>query len=386
MNNNIHVLIIPSWYPQDINDIGGSFFREQAIALSSAGHNVGVIYLKNYSLKQLFSYTPNIKIEVDSGVATYRDSFINYTPKFKSLILKNWLRKGVKLFDKYVKDNGKPDVIHAHSLFNGGLLALKLSQKYQIPYVITEHSTAFVRNLISPYQLSKAKLAVEGASCCIAVSNEFKSLLNERFSTDKWTYIPNIVSEQFLTVDINSTKKERSTFRFVNVCLLNSKKKVDVLIKAFAILNSKVDNIELEIGGEGPELESLIELATSLGVNHLIKFHGKLSRTRVIETISEADSFVLTSEFETFGVVLIEALALGKPIIATKCGGPESIVTPEVGFLVDKNSPEAVADAMLSLYKNKQSYSSKKMRDYCKKTFSEQAVIKQLSNVYNDVC
>ncbi len=52
------------------------------------------------------------------------------------------------------------------------------------------------------------------------------------------------------------------------------------------------------------------------------------------------------SEYETFGVVLVEALALGKPVIATKCGGPESIVTPEVGYLISKNSEKEMTDVL----------------------------------------
>lgn len=379
---NIHVLIIPSWYPKTPNDIGGSFFREQAIALKSAGFNVGVIFPQLRSLKNAFKSFNGLQKEVDNDVVTYRDGYVNFYPRCKDLIQQRWLKCGENLFKLYVKENGRPDIIHAHSLFNGGLLAYLLSKKYNIPFVITEHSTAFSRRLLSYKQLDDARIAVQSASACIAVSNEFKTLLNEQLKTDKWGYIPNIVSNSFLKSKLVDKKNNNKTYRFINICLLEPKKKVDLLIRAFHILSEQIDDIELEIGGDGPEFKYLINLVKELNLLDKIQFHGKLTRLEVLEKVSEADAFVLSSEFETFGVVLVEALALGKPVIATKCGGPESIVTKDVGYLVEKNSLEALADAMLLLYKKRDNYSAQDIRSYCYSEFGEKSVIKRLSSLY----
>ena len=380
-----HILIIPSWYPKTPTDIGGSFFREQAIALKSAGFNVGVIFPQIRSLKNAFKGFNGLQKEVDNDVVTYRNGYVNFYPRCKELIQQKWLKCGEKLFKLYIKENGKPDIIHAHSLFNGGLLAYFLSEKYNIPFVITEHSTAFSRKLLSYKQLDDARIAVQSASACIAVSNEFKTLLNEQLKTDKWDYIPNIVSNSFLKSKFVDKKNNNKTYRFINICLLEPKKKVDLLIRAFHILSEQIDDIELEIGGDGPEFNYLINLAKELNLLNKIKFHGKLTRLDVLEKVSEADAFVLSSEFETFGVVLVEALALGKPVIATKCGGPESIVISDVGYLVEKNSSEALAEAMLKMHANRDAFKPNSIRSYCRQEFSEESVISRLTYTYNQV-
>lgn len=377
-----HILIIPSWYPLYPTDIGGSFFREQAIALKKRGMNVGVIFPKAESIKKIFTGFKGTKKEIDEGVTTYRSSYISL-PRRKYFNQKRHFKKGVDLFDLYVKENGKPDILHAHSLFEGGLLAKILSEKYNIPFIITEHSTAFSRGLISQKQISDAKLAVSSAACCIAVSNEFKELLNEQLETNKWCYIPNIVSDKFLNIPFKNSNKSMDTFRFINICLLAPKKRVDLLIKAFFLVHKSIKNVELEIGGDGPERDNLIELVNNLGLEHKVKFLGSLTRDSVLQNISKANAFVLSSELETFGVVLVEALALGKPVIATKCGGPESIVTPNVGFLVDKNSAERLAESMILLYKNQDNYNQNEIREYCRSEFSELSVVNRLVRIYD---
>ena len=380
-----HILVIPSWYPCYPGDIGGSFFREQAIALKMACFKVGVIFPQMRSLKNILETTNGVKKEVDDGVNTYRDSFLNFTPRCNSIMQKNWLKRGEKLFELYIKDNDKPDLIHAHSLFNGGLLAHRLNKKYNIPFVIAEHSSAFLRGLVSDNQVIHARSAVNDAAYCIAVSNELGGVLNGKFKTKKWIYIPNIVSKAFLDADFKKISNNESGFRFINICFLEKNKRVDILIRAFDILCRKFSNIELEIGGVGPELRNLKKLTRRLGLEDKIRFHGRLTRSEVLERVSDADAFVLSSDYETFGIVVIEALALGKPVIATKCGGPESIVTGDVGFLVDKNSPGDLASAMALLHKNGENYNPRRIRDYCVREFSEGSVIRRLAVVYNNI-
>lgn len=164
-----------------------------------------------------------------------------------------------------------------------------------------------------------------------------------------------------------------------------SKKKVDLLINAFAKVFKGQKDIRLKIGGDGSEKNNLIEQAEQLGVSKQIDFLGRLTRDQVKHEVLSADAFVLSSEYETFGVVLIEALALGKPIIATKCGGPESIISPEVGYLVEKNSIDDLARAMSDLFENYGQFESEEIREYCIQQFSEDAVIKKLETIYMDV-
>lgn len=387
MRKSLHILIIPSWYPAKADDIDGSFFREQALALSKKGHKVGVIASSMYSLRdwKSIAFKPHsVQFENDKGVLTYRQQRVNYTPRLKDITRARRVRIGTRLVDKYVIDNGVPDIVHVHSLINAGFIAYKVKQKYGIPYVVTEHSSAFARELVDKKTIKQLMPVIESSTRNIAVSNEFKNLLENTFKNNKWKYIPNIVSDEFLEYKFQADNNFEA-FTFSNICLMSPNKRVDLVILAFAKAFKGNPNIKLKLGGDGPIKSSLEELAKCEGISEQVTFLGGLERERVKEEIAKSDAFVLSSEYETFGVVIIEALALGKPVIATRCGGPESIIVPEVGYLVDKNSVECLARGMIELYENRDKYSVKDIREYCRTNFSEEAVINKLTDIYQNI-
>lgn len=379
-----HILIIPSWYPEKAGDVGGSFFREQAIALQKRGYKVGVIAPMLRSARDvngLFTKPYGARYQNDEGVDTCRYHAINI-PKLPRLARERWVAIGLKLYNQYVKCHGTPDLIHVHSMLHGGFLAYSIKKKFNTPYVITEHSSAFSRNLVSKEILQELKPIIESSSCNIAVSNRFAKLLDDKTGVEKWIYVPNIASDDFLTHEVDPLE---GGFKFINICLLNKNKKIDVLIRSFANSFKGNKSVTLIIGGDGPERTYLEQLAKELGVDEQVSFLGMLTRDRVKHEVAKSNAFVLSSEYETFGVVVVEALALGKPVIATKCGGPESIVTDEVGYLVDVNNVKEMSTAMVRLYRNKNNFDSEEIRQYCKDNFSEDAVINKLNTIYSSV-
>ncbi|EJG2187661.1 glycosyltransferase [Citrobacter freundii] len=382
----LHVLIIPSWYPLSPSDIGGSFFREQALALKKRGVKVGVISPCVRSLRsaKVFQQPFGLHTDIDEGIPTFRYHAINVIPRMEKLFEKMWVMLGMKLFLEYKKVYGLPDIMHVHSLDRAGFLAYAISKKYNIPYIVTEHSTAFARSLISQSKKKRLLSVVSSASKQLAVSQPFSELLNSTFPNSNWIYLPNIVSDKFLLAS-EAKDKIDSIFTFINICMLTEKKRVENLIKAFSLLSEKYNNIQLKIGGDGVCRNDLEELAIELNIDNKIKFLGALTRDEVFIQINQADAFVLSSEYETFGVVLIEALALGKPVVATRCGGPESIVTDEVGVLVEKNSVPALCNGMEMIYTNRENLDANKIRTYCQKNFSEDAVTDKLLHIYQNI-
>ncbi len=387
----MHILVIPSWYPSNPEDITASFIREQAQALVRyGGHKVGVIFpLSNPRPWSCgLSRFSDVEILREEGVSTYRSQALNWFRRIPYLSSETWIREGMRLYARYMKECGKPEVIHAHVMFYGGLLARRIAEKYRIPFVITEHNSGYVRGFVKPWQLALGKRAVRSASRCIAVGEQFAGLLDQVYNlpSGNWQYIPNLISMPFFEAPlIVRHKSKRSSFLFSTICNLNANKGVDLLIRAFALSFRGQRDIRLSIGGEGPERETLDRLVKSVGLSEQVRFLGKLDRDQVVDAVSQSDAFVLSSHYETFGVALAEALALGKPVVATRCGGPESIVLPNAGLLVEKNNEKALADAMRVLFKQASDFDARTIRESCLSRFSAPIVIKRLTAIYKEI-
>ena len=149
------------------------------------------------------------------------------------------------------------------------------------------------------------------------------------------------------------------------------------------VYNNK--NVKLVIGGDGSQKEWLKGIAKENGVEPQVLFTGALSREEVASWMNKCDVFVLPSRYETFGVVYIEALASGKPVIATFNGGAEDIINEEVGVLVEIDNVNKLAQAMEKVRENYNKYNPESLRNYCTEKFSANVIIKKIINVYKKV-
>ena len=276
-------------------------------------------------------------------------------------------------------------MIHAHCTSYGGCLAYYISKRYGIPYLITEHASTMVLVKHSRSQLKFMRDVIQGSSFNLAVSKGFSDLLNSKFDpNNRFEYLPNVLPRSFeLRADIEMP--ESTSFKFLHVSLLTKNKGVDVLIRAFAKEFLGQPLVILEIGGDGAEREALERLARSLGVGSQIRFIGMLDRQKVLKRMLGCNAYVLSSHFETFGVVLIEALSLGKPVIATRCCGPESIVNSHNGLLVDEGSVSEMGEALKSIFENYSYYDPDAIRADCINEFGTRIFLKKIVGLYEHV-
>jgi glycosyltransferase involved in cell wall biosynthesis len=385
----MHVLIIPSWYPRDPSDVNGSFFREQAIALNKNGCKVGVIHPELRSLRawrSVLSGGRGIACELDQGVPTYRSRGMNWFPRTFSLAARLYIWHGLRLYERYVSQNGRPDVVHVHSLLFGGSIAAEIKRRYEVPFVVTEHSSAFARGMISRRGLAAARASCAHATRKFAVSGELAKLLDAVLGTapPRWEYLPNAVSEGFTTYPMPE-KEAKAEFRFINVGLMNENKGQASLLYAFAETLDSHPDARLTVVGDGPERNRLEELVRTLGLHGKVTFTGLLSRDMVRLEMAAADALVLSSRYETFGLVIIEALGLGKPVVSTRCGGPDSIVEGLDGILVPKDDVRSLAAAMSKMCSERNLYDASAIRASCIARFSEEAITSKLKNCYGSI-
>lgn len=383
MNHPImHVLILPSWYPMHYAPTRGIFFKEQVQALNEQGVRTGVIY-PNFRGLRTFEFSSEVvrdhfqtTVRVEDGIPVYR--FHGWNPKIGRLRLWAFRYQSRRLMQKYVEQFGVPDLIHAHSALWGGVAARDLAKEYSLPYVITEHSSAFLRGKIEEWQKPHIGKSFEDADAVWAVSSAFKRELQPFAGNAEIDVMPNMVDVTFFQLPPSPRTVE--PFTFLSVGSLSHNKGIDLLLKAFARLNDFEPNVELEIGGAGSAEENLRNLAHDLGIGEKVRFLGGLSREEVLDAMWRANALVSSSYVETFGVVLIEAMATGLPVVATESGGPGDIVRSGVGRLVPKGNVRALSEAMGQT--KEAQVNENKIRKYVIDTYSAEMVTRRLKTNY----
>ena len=378
------VLIVPSWYTSKADAQLGAFFREQALALKRQGLNVIVADATLQGKEKMFS-AKNFRLLRfdDEGLDTY--SFT--TPAFG---LMRVATVGEKLYylnlkricRKIKRDGIKIDVIHAHSFYPAGYSALKIAKKFKTPLIITEHTSSIFASNLDKSRLFYLKKSVNQADAFICVGNALKKAVINHTNTSKQLYVlPNMVDKRF-----GYTLKERANhFCFVSIGNLVKSKRFDLTIEAFAAAFKDGANVSLKVIGDGPLREMLIQQVHDLGVDAQVSFLGRISRTQVIRELESANVLVLPSDFETFGVVYIEAMACGVPVIATRNGGADDIVMKEDGFLVDKGNLKQLKDAMRDMYYEYNRFDRKKISERCIARFGEEAVSQKIVELYDKI-
>jgi glycosyltransferase involved in cell wall biosynthesis len=389
----MRILVLPSFYPTEMDYPRGSFFEEQTILLRKNGVDAVVLHQESRSivgitLKKLLKFHFQSTYFERNGVPVYRKCFWNLIPTKFLLGNKIWIWSCFNHLKDYIKKYGKPDLIHAHCIFNGGIVAQIAKEKFDIPFIITEHTTMYGKKVLSNYEKSTAFKVFDSAKSVIVVSNPFKKLLSESigFNINRINVIPNFIDTDFFNSEISGEIQLQKDWKYIFACSYHIQdKRIDRLIEAFYLIKNDFQDIHLVIGGEGEKTNYLKDLVIKLGLEKSIHFVGFLLKDKVRDYMAKSIVFCLPSDVETFGVVLIEALSLGIPIISTKCGGPEDIINGEVGILAEK-STDSIKNALLFILNNRKNYDKEKLRRYVLNNFSGNVVTKKYIDLYTNCC
>lgn len=387
----MNILIIPAFFQTKKNPTLGSFFWDQALALKRAGHTVTIFYSDTYSVKCMKDY---MRYEEES--VSEKEEIIIYRRRF-FCPLKHGMEgyrevfvKGIlQLHEKYCAKIGRLDVIHAHCCVWAGYAAMRLSEKVGVPYVITEHATLFA---LHKAQISGAddryiRQVFEKAAKVICVSRAFAKLISEYRKSNDIEVIGNVVDfEQFKPCACESHQE----MRFLTVCYMNTndqlkKKGIDILLKAWKDFSTKYNTAKLFIGGGGQAAQKAIEWCREYNIMDSVEFLGSLNRSQVAFYMQQCDCFVLPSRYETFGVVYVEAMACGKPVIAVANGGPDDFVKDFNGMLIAPNDVAGLQHALEQMYGKYKKYNSDMIRTFVQNQFSEQAISQQLEQAYQQI-
>jgi glycosyltransferase involved in cell wall biosynthesis len=396
-----HLFIIPGWYPhRPCFPFEGLYIREQAEAIGELHPDVDVTLSLwdqgrgEVSLGHLLRSPGCVlrPLELEPEETTLAPNLIeqrkparSWNPRFFAGNRDAILDANRINLDSASARWGRPDVLHAHVSYPAGWVAMQLSRERSIPYVITEHMGPFP---LPYYKTDDGSLnpllrqPLANADATIAVSPALADQI-ESYGLPRPRFIPNLVNENRYRAE---PFRADQPFTFLTLCGMEQAKGIHDLLEAISKLRQRIPpdqwkNVRFRLIGDGPQRTEFQKHAHQLELDPSITW-GLVSREQAPAEFQSCDCYVLPSHRESFGIVLVEALASGRPLIATRCGGPETIVNESNGILVDPKDPEALSRALESMWDRARQYDPRQLREQFLVRYSRPVVVASLVSIY----
>jgi len=378
-----NLLVITPAYPnKDGTYIGESFVKNQVDELKKHFNKIIVIAPVPFSFKRLNKEKLCINYNYDNVIIYYPRSYYIPILWFRKILIDNRLKKVEHLIKK---ENINFDLIHAHFTWPSGYIACKLKEKYNTPVIITAHenSERFHKEINFDYPL--LNYSWKNADALIRV-NKIDVPVLKKFNCNVLS-IANGFNPNFKPLNNSECRAQLDIPMHTKVIFslgyLIKRKGFNFLIDAIKIITEKRTDVLCYIGGTGSLKTKLQKQIYDLGLQENIKLIGFVPDELLPIWMNACEVFVLPSLSESFGIVQIEALACGKPVVATYNGGSEEIITSEdYGLLCEPEDPEELATNILMALDKE--WDVKKIEAYSAQ-FTWDTITKEILNVYSKI-
>lgn len=291
--------------------------------------------------------------------------------QFNYLLLSVWIAcKVAKSF--------RPDIIHGNIAYPGGIWSYCVSKLISKPFVISDHTSRFTDNFRSLFHRTLTLFALRRAKKVIAVSTwaaqEIENILHRSVEI-----VPNLIHVNEYSV---STVRDP----VIQIGFLGGlsseihRKGLDLLLKAIAPVRK---DFVLHIGGAGRYLEYYKELARTEGIFERCRFHGFVQS--VPDFMSKLHFFVSSSRIEAFGMVIVEAMASGLPVVTTSSGGPADFMDDECGVLVASDDTGQLRNAVERMMDEYKTFDRNTIRMKALTRFSPEAFLERIEKLYREL-
>jgi len=280
------------------------------------------------------------------------------------------------------------NLIHAHFTWPSGAVAVNLKVFYGSPVIITEHTSESISQAISSHDPSWIGTWKKADAIIRVKKSDISLIENTGIPKSKITHIPNGYSSKFIPMEMSKCRDllglPQDLKILVNVGNLYSiVKGHKYLIEAMRIIAEKRTDIRGIIIGSGNLEPSIRALVEELELNEYVHLVGSKPHSEIPLWMNACDIFVLPSLRESFGVVQIEALACGKPVVATRNGGSEEIITSDqYGLLAEPADPEDLSEKILLALDHE--WDREKILAYAEQ-FTWKKIAKEIMDVYRSV-
>lgn len=383
----MNIWVVGRNYPSKENNQQGSFELEQAQMLEKRGNHVVYIACRLHAPwrreKNGFSAFRDGEVEVRKLTATASPHFSNpsipfpYFPKSRN-------RKWNTLLQAVEKEFGLPDVIHIH--YPTALLASDVFKAYHdrgVKIFVTEHWGKALNKNLDAYERKEQNNYLSFANGYMSVGYSLRNAIREMSQTKREIIImPDVINDVFLRVGPH--ERSNRPFTFCMAGRLAKEKNMDLVIRAFSQAFQGKNGVQLVLIGGGKERGALIQLAQSLGVQNQVIMKGLLSREETARAINASDCLICFSDYETFGVPIIEAWATGIPVITTAASSIMEQWDERLGISLQPRDTEGLKKAMQNMADGARDYDSGFIARYAAERYSEDAICARLMDIYNN--
>lgn len=390
------VLVLSHMYPRSHHPAGGIFVHDQVKALRARGLDVRVMSGDPFWIDTLdpvriwralatWRRTGGYRWEDHDGVPLIRFPYIvssRFLP-FQAHAF-TYTRAALRCLRR-LTEPFEFRLVHAHTAFTDGSAGVAISKARRVPLVITEHTGPFSVLTRTGYLRRKTQAAMNAADRLIAVSPSLLADIEAQVKLKqpaRAVVVPNLVDTEFFRP---APHRQDASMRALWVGHFVSVKRVDRLLSALAEAVKTEPRLQLRLVGDGELLDEMRSLALRLGVNDRVEFMGGVDRASLPAHYVNSDFVVISSDRETFGVVAIEGLSCGRPVLTTACGGPQSVITDaELGMVVEP-SISGLAAGLVAMAARARAAESDLIREVAKRRFSTTAITDRVMKVYSDV-
>ncbi|HEX3023943.1 MAG TPA: glycosyltransferase [Chitinophagaceae bacterium] len=383
----MQILWLASWYPDFYEPANGDFIERHAIAVSK------IIQVDLIHVVQAGADINTNEDFVHSKKGNLREFVYSFSFQKWGWSWADKMRYNIyfifyyqRILNKYASQFGKPDLIHVHVPMKAGILAIEFSDRWKIPFIVSEHSSMYdtvaADNFFrrSYFFRSNTKKIFQKASAVTNVSAAIGKKTEKLFGLKKTEIIHNVVD----TARFNyQPKKEKNVFRWLHVSSLYPLKNVEGIVEAFTLLNLIRQDWELIIVGNASQ--QLSNQVYKNGLSNKIKFIRELKHEDVAIQMQASSALVLFSRHENFPCVIIEALCCGLPVVSSNVGGVSEAINETNGLLVESGNVEALKNAFINMMDNYYQYNQTQISIHASKKYSEEVIGAQFVNLYAQV-
>ncbi|MDF1694182.1 MAG: glycosyltransferase [Saprospiraceae bacterium] len=365
----MRIAIVTAWYPNKNNPLYGIFIQNQVHAL--AEHcSVCVLLLK-------WSLVPYQRKRKEGNVTIIEKGDF-YFPNASETMLNFWASRYVRFF-KSIHEEFAFDLIHAHDHY-GAFVSDKLKNELSIPYVCTIHNSTIMNDSLVEWKKAYLPRILTNADSVISVGQKLAQTLNKKYHITGVKVIPN-----YIDTDVFSLKptKAEEDFKFLFVGGLEAHKGVFELVKAFHL--SRFSETSLHIVGTGILEKEIKAYVLKNNLENSVILHGEILNHKLSKIYNASNVYVSVSEYETFGVTILEAMACGLPVLYSDSGGPNDFVQPFVGIKLHDRSIETISNGLIEIQARYSSFDSRKIRDFVVENYGSDKVIGRLLKEYKEV-